>query len=82
MDCECGVGRDDCRGDYSHSVFAAGGDSVAFAVGHHTVEGNVVDFQRGERTAQVTLGDIVIDDEARSGRVLADGAAGHAAKRW
>ncbi len=46
------------------------GDSVAFAVGHHTVEGNVVDFQRGERTAQVTLGDIVIDDEARSGRVL------------
>ena len=46
------------------------GDSVAFAVGHYTVEGNVVDFQRGERTAKVTLGDIVIDDEARSGRVL------------
>ncbi len=46
------------------------GDSVAFATGHYTVEGSVVDFQRGERTAQVTLGDIVIDNVVKSGRVL------------
>ncbi len=35
-------------------------DSVAFATGHHTVEGNVVDISRGERTAQVTLDDVTI----------------------
>lgn len=44
-------------------------DSVAFATGQHTVEGNVVDTRVGERTAQVTLGALVVDGVTKANRV-------------
>ncbi len=50
--------------------FHPAADSVAFSVGEHRVEGNVIDVDRGGETAGLTLDMVDVDDVAKRNRVL------------